>query len=603
MSVAFASVALFAPLSYGDEISAKESTAKEPAAKGEKPGDDNGQPPIGLGGIELKEAEEDFNPKARRLVIPPYYQEIRGRLKLKFVFPLFFYRERTGEGARKDLGVLPFYWRYRSETESADVAFPLYWRFRGPGFKTDIVLQTHYNRSDHGYNFGFAPLVFVGKDTRDASSYQVIPPLFWRFEKGNTSFLLAGIYYDKRVGNDYTLGLPPLLFAGRERYKTYLVALPPLFWRFTDEINFETKNVLPPFFFNTREHGWSFGLMPLFYLARDKEWDRTLVAPFYYGSRWPQLDKNGEKIGEGKSYYIPLLLTYYRKASGLSQGGSAFFYHWYWRQGAYVRMFSPFVWLFGNERTGDKSLLIPPLFFDRKSPVTHDTMVGMLYWNFHEFHQKHTLAIMPLFAHSKTLYEPRWRTWIFPTFDFGKQPDGYHARLHPIFYLGKEKRKSHLVFAPLLWKFKDEKDDDLVLFPIWWDFNDLQHDDSSRVVFPFWWQFEDRRKLTFNRVAFPFYWDIHDKKAENRTVVVAPFFWRDRSKETTMTGFLNFVWHSGKIKGNPFWTFRLFPLLGFGQPPAPDGAYWSVLGGLVGWRRQGRTKQLRLFWLSFNVGD
>lgn len=606
--VGFASAVLYSPFALGldapeggegDPVNA--TTAVSPSLESDPESDVRA--PIGLSGIELREKEAGLEPRTKRLIIPPFYQETKGQLKLRFVFPFFFWRERTGEGARKDLGILPFYWRYRSEKESADVVFPLYWRFRGPGFKTDIVLQTHYNRSDHGYNFGFAPLIFLGKDTRDNSSYQVLPPLFWRFVKGDASFLLAGIYYDRHKGRDYDLGLPPLFFAGRERYKSYLVALPPLFWRFTDDINYETKNVLPPFFFNTREHGWSFGLMPLLYLARDKEWDRTLVVPFYYGTRWPLLDKNGDKIGEGKSYYLPLLLSYYRKAPGLSQGGSFIFYHWYWKEGAYLKMFSPLVWLFGNERTMERSLLIPPLFYNRKSPVARHTMLGMLYWDFHHLHKERTFAIMPLFAHNWNLYEKHWRTWIFPTFDIGKQPDGYHARLHPVFYLGKKKRESHLVFAPLLWKFKDEKDDDLVFFPFWWDFNDLEHDESKKVAFPLWWQFDNRRKQTLSRVAFPLYWDLQDNKEKRRTIVLAPLFFRNRNSQSTMTGFLNFVWHSGQIKGNRFWTFRMYPLLSFGHPPAPEGAYWSVLGGLAGWRRQGRTKQLKVFWIPFNLGD
>ena len=466
---------------------------------------------VGLEGVELEELENDYTPDIKRLVIPPYYQETSDRLKLRFVFPLFFSRERIGKGARSDLGILPFYWRYREgKDRSADVVFPFYWRFRGPHFKTDIVLQTYYNRSDHGYNFGFAPLVFAGKDSRDNSSYQVIlPPLFWRTQKGDSSLLYTSLlYYDRKNRDDYHRGLLPLFFfAGREHYKSYLVILPPLFWRFKDEIAYTTKNVLPPFFYNTREHGWSFGMMPLLYLARDKEWDRTLVAPFYYGSRWQHKDETGEALGEGRSHYFPLLLSYYRHAPGLSQGGAAVFYHWYWNRGEYLKMFSPLVWLYGNEYTDDRAALIPPLFYHRKSPVRRDVMAGLVYWNFHDFHKKHTLAIAPLFSHTRTLYEDRWRTWVFPTFDFGSHPDGYHARLHPLFYLGKDLDSDHLVIAPVVWKFKDKEDDDLVVFPLYWGFNDLEHDDSQRVVFPFWWQFDDRRKQRFNRVVFPFYWD------------------------------------------------------------------------------------------------
>ncbi len=565
--------------------------------------DEQQRPSVGLTGIELEELESDYSPEVDRFFIPPYYQETAGNVKLRLVFPLFFYRERVGKGARSDLGIMPFYWRYREGPASADVFFPFYWRFRDPSFDTDIVLQSYYNRSSHGYNFGFAPLLFLGKDTRDQSDYQVIPPLFWRFAKGDSLFLLAGLFYNRKKGSDYDLGLPPILFAGRERYKTYLTVFPPLFWRFTDEINYKTTTVLPPLFYSTREHGYSFGLLPLLYIGRDKKWDRTLITPFYYGSRWQHRDQFGDPAGEGRSYYLPLLLSYYRHAPGLSQGGAALFYHWYENEGSYLRAITPLLWMWGNQRTDDRAVMVPPLFYRRTTPVTTNTMAGLIYWDFHEHHKERTVAVAPLFATNWSLYEDRWRTWVAPTFDFGVQPDGYHFRIHPLFYLGRDKYSDHLVLAPLLWKFRNEQDDDFVIFPIWWSFKDREHGDSVKVAFPFWWDFNDPGKQTAKHIAFPIYWDFANNRKKERTSVIFPLLWRDRDPRSTMSGFLNFVWHKGEIKGNPFWTFKIFPLIGLGHPPAPSGAYWSVLGGLAGWRRQGSTKELKVLWIPFDLSD
>lgn len=558
--------------------------------------------PVGLRGVELEELESDSNPEVKRLIVPPYYQERRGSLKLQLLFPFFIKRERQGKGSERDLGIFPFYWGHRSKNEKTDVIFPLYWRFRGIGFKTDIVLQTHYNRSEHGYSIGFGPLFYFGKDIRDHSSYQIVPPLFWQFSKEDSSFLLAGIFYNRRIGKDFDMGFPPLVFAGREKYKTYSVVLPPLFFRFKNEIAYTTKTILPPLFFNTREYGWSFGLMPLFYLARNRDWDKTLVLPFYYGSRWPQLDKQGESKGEGRTYVFPALLSYYKHAPGLSRGGAAIFYHWYWKEGDYLKMYSPLLWLYGNDRIEDNALLIPPLFYRRVSPVRDDTMVSLVFWNFHEHHKERTVAMMPLFAHNWNLYEKHWRTWVLPSFDIGFQPDGYHFRLHPIFYRGKNRTSDHLIIAPLWWKFTDEEDDDLVFFPFYWRFKDLLHDDSSRIVFPFWWQFDDPRRKNFARIAFPLFWDFRRGKKESRTTLGLPIYWRHRTPYATTTGILNVFINKGEIKGNPFWSFNLEPILAFGKPPAPSGAYWSFLHGLVEWRRQGRSKRLKMMWIPIKIG-
>ena len=88
-----------------------------------------------------------------------------------------------------------------------------------------------------------------------------------------------------------------------------------------------------------------------------------------------------------------------------------------------------------------------------------------------------------------------------------------------------------------------------------------------------------------------------------QSTLALPFYWRRHDASSTMTGVFNVFLNRGALKGNPFWTFNLFPLLGFGHPPAPSGAYWSVLGGLAGWRRQGRTKELKLFWIPFDLSD
>ncbi len=561
--------------------------------------------PIGLSGEELENVENDIEYDVDRLIIPPYYKETAGPTTLQFAFPLYFERKRTGKSPRHDLGILPFFWHTWQPTKRADVYFPLYWRFRAQheNAKTDVVLQTYWNRSDRGHNFGFAPLVFLGRDTKEKTEYQVVPPLFWRFASEDQSFLLAGLYYHRAKKEDYDLGLPPLFFAGRDRFETYLVVLPPFYWHFENEITYETTSVVPPAFWGTTEHGWRFGLIPLLYLARDKDRDHTLLGPLYYGTRWPHKDQFGEDVGHGRSHYFPLLLTYFRKAPGLTHHGSSIFYHYYEKEGDYMRMYSPLVWMWGNHRTDDRSWLVPPVAYVRRSPVRDDTMLGLVYWDFHEHHKERTFAIAPLFARNWSLYENRWRMWVAPTFDFGVRPKGYHFRLHPLFYLGKDGANSHLVIPPLFWKFKSEEDNDTVFFPLFWRFEDLKYKDTSTVVFPFWWDFDDPRKQKRSQVAFPFYWDFSRGKTGSRTVVIPPLFWRDKDPDSTMTGVLNVVHHKGREKGNRFWNFKIFPIVEFGHPPVPQGAYWSVLGGLAGWRRQGSAKRLKILWIPFDLSE
>jgi hypothetical protein len=559
--------------------------------------------PIGLRGVELEELEQDYAPPVRRLIIPPYYQEKSERLTLRMIFPFFFSRTRTGLEASTELGIFPFYWRARGQGTSTDVYFPLYWKWRSPESKTDLVVQTFYNRFEDGFNFGFAPLLFLGRNGAEGTSYQVVPPLFFHFAGPSSSFLLAGIFYHRRDGDDYHLGLPPLLFAGRKHFEKYLVALPPLFWRFEDEIKYETTYVLPPAFWGSTEFGRFFGIAPLLYFNRDKNEDQSLVLPFYFGSRWQHKDQFGEPAGEGRSHYLPFLLSYYRKAKGLLQHGVGPLYAWSDKEGDTLRMFTPLLWMWGNERSYEHSTMIPPLFYRHTSPIRRDVMAGLLYWDFEDLFRKRTLAVLPLFAWSSSLREKDWRLWLPPTFDIGFGPKEQHFRIHPLVYWGRGQEKSHFVAAPIVWKFKDEDDDDLVVFPLYWRFYDRIYKDGSRIVFPFYWSFDEPRKDKQVTVGFPLYWDLRDGRQGKRTVVIPPLFFRSKTDTRATTGVLNFVVNKGEVKGNRFWTFSLFPLLSFGHPPAPSGAYWSVLGGLAGWRRQGSTKQLKILWIPFNFGD
>lgn len=559
--------------------------------------------PIGLKGEDLQAIEDDYQPNKKRFVLPPYYQEKTDKYQLRLFFPFYFGKTTGGEKPEKSFGILPFYWQHRSSDLNSDVIFPFYGRIRTPKFKTDIVLQTYYKRGVEGFHFGLIPFVFAGNDTEEKKSYQVVPPVFWRFTNEEKSFLLAGIFYLSKNNDDYDVGFPPLFFAGRNKYKTYSVVLPPIFWRFTDEISYTTKNIVPPFFFNTREHGWSFGAIPLLYLARDKEWDKTFVFPFYYGSRWASLDKEGEKTGEGRTHILPFLLSYYKHAPGLTQGGAAIFYQWYWKEGDYLNMYTPLVWRFGNERVNEHALLIPPLFYRKTSPVENKLMLSLIFWDFQQKHKSRTVAVMPFAAHSWSLYRKDWRTWVFPTFDVGADDQGgRHFRFHPFIYFGEKPDKNHLVIAPIYWHFRDKEDDALVVAPIFWRFKDLLHEDETTIFFPFWWKFDDPRRKNRAQIAFPLYWDIKRGKQDSRLILGIPLFWRYTLADRKTTGVLNFAVNKGQEKGNRFWTFNLFPLIAFGHPPSPEGAYWSFLQGLVEWRRQGRSKKMKLFWIPFNVG-
>ncbi|MBN2529508.1 MAG: hypothetical protein JXR76_24180 [Deltaproteobacteria bacterium] len=552
--------------------------------------------PVGLEGVELEEAESGKVQRIqKRFILPPYISVKREKTEFKTVLPFFFYSERVGKGARKDVGVLPFYWAHDSEKLKSRVYFPFYWNLRSTKFKTDIVLQTYFARNDNQYHFGFAPFLFLGKNKEKGSGYQIVlPPLFFNFTRADGGTTYSLLYFNHRDKNEFSRGVVPFYFAAKKNDRVVTTVLPPLFWHVNDPVHYKTTTVLPPFFFRTRENGWSAGLLPFLYFARDKNWSRNMVMPFYYGRH----------VNDLRSHYLPFLLSYWKNSNELSQGGIGPFYHWYKHEGEYAFMYSPLVWRWGNTRTLERSFFLAPLFYRKDSPVEDNTMVGLIYWNYHNHNISRTFSIAPIFAVKKMLNEEGFRSLVFPTFDFGKNKDGYHFRIHPLFYLGREKEKKHLVLAPVFWRFSNEKRNSTVIAPVWWQFDNLLNKRKTRVAFPLWWQFDDNKYLEYNRVFFPFFWDFRNMEQQTRTTVTfPPLFWRVSDKNSKRTGVLNVSVHKGKQKGNDFWTFNLFPLVLFGKPPAPTGARWEILHGLAGWRRQGHSRQLKIFWIPFNLSD
>ena len=547
--------------------------------------------PIGLTGAELAEVESGTTAKPKRFILPPYVSETTDDTRFTTVLPLFYFRERRGEDATRDVGMLPFYWSHDSDGLKARVYFPFYWMFRAPSFNTDLVLQTYFRRTETGFDFGFAPLFFTGKDTEKGTRYQVLfPPLYWNFVNPEGGFRFALLYYDHRERTDFRRGFFPLYFSAKTRDRTVTTVLPPIFWHIRDDIRYTTSTVLPPIFVNTRAHGWSAGILPIFYFARDKTWSRNMVLPFYVGTQ----------VNDDKTHVFPALLSYYRKSDKVNQGGLALFYHWYRYEGEYLQMFSPLYWRFGNTRARERAHLVPPLFYRKDTPVSDNTMVGMVYWNFHDHHKSRGFAIAPLFAFKRSLHETSWRSWVLPTFDFGKTPQGRHFWLHPLLYAGRHKDKKHFVVAPLIWRFSSPDDASTVVFPLWWRFDKRRQDRLVQVAFPLWWQFDDRKYGKKGRVLFPLYWQFHNAPEHRRTLVVPPLFFRAADDESARTGVLNTSLHRGVHDEQRFWYLNFFPFVAMGKPPVEDGARWSLLGGLLGWRRQGHTREFRFLWIPFH---
>jgi len=565
------------------------------AAAGDAPEEDAGTFPAEPTWAEKHDEEFLFDEEGdgvERLPIPPYYSEKRGDISTRLFFPFYWEQWRTGDNWFRSLGILPFYWMERdAEGFKADAVLPFFGRWLSSESRTHLVLNTYYTDTDTGYYFGTAPFVFLGRDGEE--NYQIIPPLIWRFaDKDFDLTLTLPFYYHHYRGDDYDWGVPPLIFSGLKRDDLYTIVF-PFYWRFANQNLGEDLHVLPLFlnFFKERETGYSYGFVPLLYFARDKEWDRTMVLPFYYGSRW----------GPGYSHYFLPFLSWTRQAPWLDQGG-VILYHWAYERGDYFHTFLPLWFDWGNTDTREKNYIVPPLlFYYGHSPVGNGHVVGPWIY-FHEEHKSLTHALFPLYYQSEHLYENHFDTVVL-NIHYGETPHGWLFNLYPLLFLSEDEKtqKSHYIFAPLVWRFEDWEDINTVVFPFWWQFDKYKRQDTASVFFPLVWDFNDKLRLERATVVFPFYWDFSYKREGESDIVVFPFYWQFHEPDAKFTLVLNTAYRSGKHKsGDEYWSLHFFPLFRFGEP-VPGGADFSFLYGLFEYTRQGSYSRMKLFWIPFDL--
>ena len=113
---------------------------------------------------------------------------------------------------------------------------------------------------------------------------------------------------------------------------------------------------------------------------------------------------------------------------------------------------------------------------------------------------------------------------------------------------------------------------------------------TDAVVFPLFWHFGGKNSTT---MLAPFVWDF--KRGESRTTVAFPIFahWH-RPSATAARAQRLLPKGLGEQAGS--WHLDVFPLLQVGRPRKQD-LEWYFLEGLFGYSRQGRNRNLRLFWV------
>jgi len=390
--------------------------------------------------------------------------------------PLVWRREIRGERARKNLAVVPLYFRQRQPGGvDVDGGVGFFWsRDRRRRTHTLIAGPFFHRLSRKSLNTGLVPLAWWMDSETDRRLISLPTIVHIRNKKtGEHTTVAVPFWFDRRRANGRrTWGIFPFAFGGKRLY------------------NFTRFSVAPPGFvdvFRVQKNARFTGFVPLLFRHRkcgylagdDPKCTYTLwgsVPLFLYG-----------KDGKGRVTHGSLLYVYDRDPSGMrlytplfgvrNQPGKLL--SWYGGPVAmrttntHRRLMVLPLYYRRAHRLEDRSLTlaVPPLFIARRREDRRFFEAGLVVWQVRQQHKVSTAVLPPIFFHGHAFAQRRL-TWLAPLFlrddNWGK--DEAWTAIGPAAYV-QRRRGEDLDFVqfPLVWHIERGENQGTFGAFVWWD--------------------------------------------------------------------------------------------------------------------------------------
>ena len=508
------------------------------------------------------------------------------------LIPLVFWDRRPADGGvAKNLVVAPLFAYHRAPAEDLDMWSPLVWRTATRGEKPRknlAVMPVYFRQRQPGgidVDAGLAPLPFFhSRDkvrhthtliagpffhrlSRTSLNTGVVPLAWWMdSEKARRLISLPLIFHIKnKQSREHTTIAVPFWFDRRKANgRRTWVALPFVIGN-KGQHNFTRFSLVPPGFVDVHRLAKNYrftGYAPLLFRYqkcgfREEDDDRCRYTlwgsfPLFLAGR----------DGMGRRSHGALMLYYFDR----DKGGAKFLTL---LGGANVRPKEKLTWYALNvgrtvtrthattvvfplffrkaHRSEDRSttVVLPPLYIGRRKEEYRWFEAGLVFWNFRRPHKVTTVVLPPIFytAHS---YAEKRMTWTIPLFLRSNN--------------WAEDRSATIVPPGLFVQRRKGEDQNWVQFPLLWHIE--RGENSGTVGAAVWWDI--RRKKTITQVV-PALMARHVNRKGDATTVVGPGLgWWTRK--------------SNKVKAL-HWR-ALFGLVGGGNEAGKR--YFSLFGGRIG---------------------
>lgn len=307
------------------------------------------------------------------------------------------------------------------------------------------------------------------------------------------------------------------------------------------------------------------GIAPFYFYGRDRTSEYELIPPllhYYHYSDVGESETNlwgpflWQRDREGGVFDI--LPFYFHNWGKDEEHVTLFpFFHYGYEGSSHLLMTPLFLhaegkdgedtfvtWGYARYRGRTELDMITPLFWWHRDPdIGSDTKLLLPFYYRSTSPRRNDLAIFPLYGHFERpgISES---TFVTPLFEHNTSLTGWYTNLYPILFTGRTYDATHLVVAPFLWDFASPK---------------------------------------------------------SRTTIAFPLFFRFADQASVSQLALNTYYHEKAVSGGTDWEFHFFPLLSFGG--MPDGHWWNLLYGLVGYTGEGTSSKLRMLYIPIKLSD
>jgi hypothetical protein len=432
-------------------------------------------------------------------VFPLFLRDRRPERDLDIWSPLIWRSEIRGDKPRKNLAVIPLYFRQR-QPDGVDVDAGLLWfwsRDRTRHTHTMVAGPFYHRLQRDKLITGFGPLSYW----EDSSKRRllVVPPLIVslenKLERKRTTVALP-FWFDRIQAGEARrvwMAFPFVLGAYRKNDFTKAGIAIPLFYDiYRIRKNFRFTGVVPVLFryqrggFHAEDDARSrytlWGSFPLFFYGRDGLGRRSHSAlALYWWDKDPEgfkfftlLGGVGQKKGKQLTWYAPLI---YRKVTNEQHTTflwPVFAYHKGYRKDANGKPYKDI----------STTWVLPPLFVGRHIEDRRWWQSTLLVWQFRRPHKVTTAVLPPLFFLQDSFKQRRLH-WLLPLYvrdNNMAKGEAWTTVIPALFVQHRNRNHNNAVQFPLVWHFENPKRRVTVGGLLWYDVRLPEKKVATQVV-------------------------------------------------------------------------------------------------------------------------